>query len=87
MIHLAWAPAHGRMVAGWAPPDGLTEIEARELNHIVDVAADRRMLQRLQGSARAQWHFQLEHPTDWELSVVRAAALIADRYRTWLESL
>ena len=75
------------LLVGWVPPDGLTDTEARELNHIVDVAANRRMLQRLQGSARAQRHFQLEHATDWELSVVRAAALTADRYRTWLESL
>ena len=44
-------------------------------------AANRRMLQRLQGSARAQWHLQLENAIEWELSVVRAAALIADRYR------
>ncbi|CAL1135864.1 unnamed protein product [Cladocopium goreaui] len=41
LIHLSWVPAHGRVAAGWSPPDGLPEAVARGLNHIVDVAANR----------------------------------------------
>ena len=85
LIHLSWVPAHGRVAAGWSPPDGLPEAVARGLNHIVDVAANRRMTQRLAGSDRAQWYLALEQATQWEMSVVRAVALCVDRYRTWLQ--
>ena len=85
LIHLSWVPAHGRVAAGWSPPDGLPEAVARGLNHIVDVAANRRMTQRLAGSDRAQWYLAVEQATQWEMSVVRAVALCVDRYRTWLQ--
>lgn len=85
ILSLSWILAHGRIVPGWLPPTGLSEIEARSLNDKVDSAARGRVLERLELSARQNWHRVLASAIAWEKRVVHMVAAVACRYRSWLD--